>query len=214
MTITTNVNPEVSLLEAKGDFAGRIQRTMRDIDMSPYVSNKNGLSYIGNADAWDTLKQHFPMTDSAIFEHIKHEDGSMTISCKLTIRDSHNSYAGYTRLAVTNYSNKIIFNPNASDIHNQEQRVRTKCIFETTGLGWEIYRGQYSEDGIISPQQLFVLKTLIKDIGVDEVTVALAYKVATIEELPAKQYDSVINALYKKATKNVSLISNCLCDGL
>jgi len=193
---------KLTLAEAMGDFAGRVRRTMRPKDVSEYVEWKNGLAYLANGDAWDELKQEFPMS-RATFEHHKHDDGSMTVECMMIIEDTHNSYKGSTRLAVTNYSHNAIKNPNAVDIHNIEQRARTKCIFEMTGLGYEIYRGQF-EASSLSPNQLFIIKSLIALYKIDEKALCAAFKVKDIEELNSGTFEKVVTMITKKyGKKNV-----------
>lgn len=187
---------ELTLAEAMGDFAGRVRRTMRPKDVSEYVEWKNGLVYIANADAWDELKQEYPMS-RVTFEHHKHDDNTMTVECMMIIEDTHNRYTGSTRLAVTDYKHNAIKNPNAVDIHNTEQRARTKCIFEMTGLGYEIYRGQF-EASALSTNQLFIIKSLIALHKINEEAICTAFKVKAINELNSGTFEKVVTMIAKK----------------
>ena len=193
-------NNKLTLAEAMGDFAGRVRRTMRPKDVSGYVEWKNGLAYLANADAWDELKQEFPMS-RVTFEHHKHDDETVTVECMMIIEDTHNRYMGSTRLAVTDYKHNAIKNPNAVQIHNTEQRARTKCIFEMTGLGYEIYRGQF-EVGELSKNQLFILNSLIQLYKIDVDLICKAYKVKAVEELNTGIFEKVINQIATKYGAN------------
>lgn len=192
-------NTEITLLESKNGFAGRVRRDFtNNEEIYKHVTKKqDNLWYIDNATQLNFLLDKYPMSGPALTEVIYHKDETATVACKLTIRDTHNEFTGLTRLAVTDNRNKAIVNPNSVDIHNTEQRARTKCIYEMTGLGWKVYCGKYEQQTIDS-QQIMIIESIAKANDMDLSKVASACKVDTIENLPMMHYDALIKLLHKR----------------
>lgn len=122
-----------------------VWETLSPIDVSKHVEKKNGFSYLSWAWAWTTLKQHYP---DASFE-VHHSERTELPFYKDP--DTKNAYVCVTVTAgkktatetypVTDYANKAIENPNASQVNTAIQRCKTKAI-GYLGLGCYLYAGE------------------------------------------------------------------------
>lgn len=130
--------PLVSAEKAK-----EIWTTLSQIDVTPYVEKKVGLTYLPWAWAWGMLMEHYPDSN---FHFERHEsgsevwffpDGSCEVRCVLNV-------SGVTRrcwLPVMDNRNNAVKEPDARDINDTKMRclVKTIALF---GLGHYIFAGE------------------------------------------------------------------------
>ena len=109
-----------------------------------YVKKKNGLDYLSWSDSWALTMSQFPQATFAFADNDVHPDGSQSVVCSVEIDGNVRSMW----LPITNYSNKVIMNPNGRDINDTKMRclVKTLSLF---GVGFHIYQGK------IQPEDTF-----------------------------------------------------------
>ncbi len=114
-----------------------VWKTLSAIDCSKHVEKKAGLSYLSWAWAWATLMEHYPASSFEFQPEQHHEDGSVTVTCDVTVE-------GTTRrmwLPVMDNRNNAIKNPDARKISDARMRCLVKAI-AMHGLGLYIYAGE------------------------------------------------------------------------
>jgi len=114
------------------------------IPCGDYVKKKNGLDYLSWSDSWALTMSQFPQATFAFADNDVHPDGSQSVVCSVEIDGNVRSMW----LPITNYSNKVIMNPNGRDINDTKMRclVKTLSLF---GVGFHIYQGK------IQPEDTF-----------------------------------------------------------
>ena len=107
------------------------------IDVNEHSKDKNGYTYLSWTWAWKTLVENTEVASYIWQEDKFFSDGSMEVSCVLTV-DGHSLPMW---LAVTDYNNKSIPNPDAWSINTARMRclVKSMAMF---GLGHYIYAGE------------------------------------------------------------------------
>lgn len=114
-----------------------IWNTLVKVDVSKHVEKKNGLSYLSWAWAWGVLMEHYPQAHYMFPEAETHPDGTMTVTCVVSIGDCQR----LMWLPVMDYKNNAIKNPDARKISDTRMRCLVKCL-AMFGLGHAIYAGE------------------------------------------------------------------------
>lgn len=122
-------------MEAMG--IDKVIKTLKGLDVSQYVKNKQNMTYLPWASAWDILLHHFPGATKEILPLVTFADGSVEVWTSVTIE-------GHTRsmwLPVMDFKNKSIVNPTSRDISDSRMRclVKNLALF---GLGLYLYEGE------------------------------------------------------------------------
>jgi hypothetical protein len=107
------------------------------IDVNEHSKDKNGYTYLSWTWAWKTLVENTEVASYIWQEDKFFSDGSMEVSCVLTV-DGHSLPMW---LAVTDYNNKSIPNPDAWSINTARMRCLVKAM-AMFGLGHYIYAGE------------------------------------------------------------------------
>ena len=121
-------------------IAGQIWQTLASIDLSSQVDQKGKLTYLSWAWAWGSLMNHYPDTTYE-FSDRTFSDGSMEITCVVTITEGDQSVSRSMWLAVMGNRNESIQNPDSTAINKSKMRCLTKCL-GMFGLGHYIYAGE------------------------------------------------------------------------
>lgn len=114
-----------------------IWNTLVKVDVSKHVEKKNGLSYLSWAWAWGVLMEYYPQAQYSFLDEKTYSDGTVAISCKVTIGDCWR----VMWLPVMDYKNNAIRNPDARKISDTRMRCLVKCL-AMFGLGHAIYAGE------------------------------------------------------------------------
>ncbi len=118
--------------------------TLNAINVNEHTENKNGLTYLSWAWAWQVTKENYPTAIYTIYENAEgmfyHTDGKTAwVKTGVTIEDvEHIEY-----LPVMDYRNKSISMSNitSTDVNKTIQRSLTKAIARH-GLGLYVYAGE------------------------------------------------------------------------
>ena len=121
---------------------------LASIDCSKYAENKNGLTYLSWAWAWDQFKRAFPDSFYTIYENehgmIYHSDGKTCwVKTGVTLVDGDFRLEHIEYLPVMDFRNKSV--PldmiTSTDANKAIQRSLTKAVARH-GLGLYIYAGE------------------------------------------------------------------------
>ena len=152
--------------------------TLNAINVNEHTENKNGLTYLSWAWAWQVTKENYPTAIYTIYESAEgmfyHTDGKTAwVKTGVTIEDvEHIEY-----LPVMDYRNKSISMSNitSTDVNKTIQRSLTKAIARH-GLGLYVYAGEdlpSKDDGKTTAQKK-VEKKAVKQADSSEEKFALA----------------------------------------
>lgn len=130
---------------------------LRVLDVSKYVEEKNGFSYISWAHAVDLLLQRDP---TATWEYKTPQvfSDSIMVYCDVTAFGKTMS----AHLAVTDYKNQAIKNPNAKQVADSMQRCLAKAI-ALHGIALYLYQGE----DLAELDPLDIIKNAYKNDGID-----------------------------------------------
>ena len=111
-------------------------KELRQINVSPHIEKKNGLSYLSWSWAVDQLLQ---LDDNASWEYLEPKTfgDSLMVFCKVTAFGKSRT----AQLPVMNFRNQAIPNPNAYEVNTAMQRCLAKAI-SLHGIGLYIYAGE------------------------------------------------------------------------
>ena len=111
-------------------------KELRQINVSPHIEKKNGLSYLSWSWALDQLLQ---LDDAASWEYLdpKRFGDTLMVFCRVTAFGKSRT----AQLPVMNFRNQAISNPNAYDVNTAMQRCLAKAI-SLHGIGLYIYAGE------------------------------------------------------------------------
>lgn len=114
-----------------------IWNTLSAVDVNSRVEKKGNLSYLSWAWAWGMLMKHYPDANYVFEAPEMMNDGSVMITCNLTV-------GGFTRsmwLPVMDNRNNAVMNPDARKISDTKMRCLVKAM-AMFGLGHYIYAGE------------------------------------------------------------------------
>lgn len=134
-----------------------IIKTLSEVDVSKYIENKMGLSYLSWANAWAILTQYYPESTYEFTEYPEYMIDPETKTWKSTGRlvDYRLTAAGCEVTATVNICgekfnmslyvmdnrNKVVPNPNYAQINKTQQRCLVKAL-ALAGLGLNVYQGE------------------------------------------------------------------------
>lgn len=189
-------------------LAAEIWTTLSKINVNENIEKKGNLSYLSWTWAWSKLMEHFP--DSYYhFEDRKLENGTVEVTCILSIHKGDQSVSRHMWLPVMDHKNNSIVNPSSRMVSDAKMRCLVKAI-GIMGLGLYIFAGEdlpaaekermrvEMENAMVSEAQAETLNDLIKDTGTDADKFCEHYKIAAIEMLPLSQFEQAVTMLKTK----------------
>ena len=119
---------------------GEVWKKLRAIDTKPIQYQKSNLDYIGWADAWACLMDHYPESTyeflSPTWYFDAAEDKTCKVNCKVTIGDLSREFS--LPVMTSMMPMKSIQNPSSRDITDAEARCLVK-VLAMFGLGLHLW---------------------------------------------------------------------------
>ena len=190
-------------------FSQTVWSTLSAINVSEHIEKKGNLSYLSWSWAWQTLMDHYPCSKYEFGENTVYPDGSVEVNCTVTvIRDSGTEHVARSMwLPVMDNRNHAICNPNARQISDTKMRCLVKCI-AIHGLGLYIYAGedlpQAEAEELRKPltsDQVDNLCQLLEATETDYDQFIRHFKIVSLSEMTAGQYQNALSILEKKMQK-------------
>ncbi len=197
-------------------------KKLKQIDVKPYVKEKNKLSYLSWAVAWRLVIEVCP---DATYELKTFDDG---MPCKITpfgafvstsvtidgitremtlpvLDGANKSLKAEAYTYTTKFGEKSVDALNAFDINKAQMRCLVKNL-GVFGLGLDLYIGyDLPEDLRIDEKidNIKVINDLVKETKTDLVGLLAHYKVQSISKMSIEQQENAIYMLEKKKPKDV-----------
>jgi hypothetical protein len=179
-------------------------KTLSAINVNDHKQMKGKFNYLSWTWAWATLMDNYP---DSTYEFLPNEDSWRWISnyalyCDGTRKVSHTMW-----LAVTDFNNKAIMNPNCHDIANNKMRCLTKAL-AFHGLGHYIYANESLPEeseavrtAVIDDKQAEEIKGLLAEYKIDVKAFLKYFKTSSVDLMLASNYTRAIATLQAKAPK-------------
>lgn len=192
-------------------LAAEIWKTLSAINVNENIEKKGNLSYLSWTWAWSTLMEHYP--DSYYhFEDHKLDNGTVEVTCILTIHKDKESVSRSMWLPVMDHKNAAIVNPSSRMVSDAKMRCLCKAC-AIMGLGLYVYAGEdlpapekermrvEKEHAMVDEKQVARLNYLIKETGTETDAFCGHYKIAAVEMLPLAKYEQAYKMLQTKKEK-------------
>ena len=174
-------------------------KELRQINVSPHIEKKNGLSYLSWSWALDQLLQ---LDNDASWEYLepKKFGESLMVFCKVSAFGKSRT----AQLPVMDFRNRAILNPNAYEVNTAMQRCLAKAI-SLHGIGLYIYAGEdlpIKDQDVVADNPLMLIAEEVTN-QIKEGNIQLAHE--RCERLNQKEkldVWSLLNAKTKLALKN------------
>ena len=134
------------------------------VEVGEFIESKNGFDYLSWSRAWALLMFHYPAATFEFDEMVTFADGSAEVGCTIRIGDSFR----HSTLAVMNFKNQAVSNPNSVDIQKAKQRVFVKAI-AYFGLGFSVFLGEQVESTFVASDNTLDRLTTIIDRDYSEI---------------------------------------------
>ena len=123
-----------------------VYENLKGQDIKPWVEKKKVSNtfqpdFLSWTHVWEFLLQTYPDFDLDYLDPIKHDDGTVTVQCKLYIPVNDHLLARTERLYVMDNKMNALKNPSAQAINKAEKRCFVKCA-ALFGLGIQLYTGE------------------------------------------------------------------------
>lgn len=183
----------------------QVWTTLSAIDCSEHIEKKNGLSYLSWAWAYQMLMDNYPNNDYT-FEESEHANGTVMVTCTVTIFEGEESATRMMWLPVMDYRNKAIPNPDSFAINTARMRAFCKCL-SMHGLGAYIYAGEdvpkatKEAEAEENAEKLVQIKKLIGETQADVAGFCKAFQCNSIDTIHPAKYEEAIKALLRKKEK-------------
>ena len=196
-------------------FHSAVWHNLSAINCSDLVELKGGLKYLSWENAWQELMDVYPCSEFVFNESTVFPDGSVELSCTITVTCSTDAEKKVTRtmwLPVMNHKNQSIINPSSREISDNRMRCLVKCC-ALLGLGLHVYKNEE----FTAPEAAELKKPLTED-QVDNLTQLLDssesdydqflrhFKINSLSEMTSGQYANAISILDQKMRKLVAEI--------
>lgn len=110
----------------------------RELDYSNLVRDKNGIVYIAWGDMEVLLRENF-----ASFFCLQHVENGLVVT---TLYDGEGNQSQPYYLAISDFRNNAIANPDSTDVNDTMQRAFVKAVARETGLCHKLYEGSTYTD--------------------------------------------------------------------
>jgi len=186
----------------------QIWDTLSTIDCSAHVEKKGNLDYLKWSFAWSQLKKYFPNV-SYKFSDRTFPDGTVEVTCKLTIHQGEEKAMHEMWLPCMDFRNKPIQQPDAFAINTTKMRCLVKTI-SLFGLGTTIYGGHVElapeaplvASKPITKARVTTIKKMLKESDADLERFLNYFGASTLDQLPADRWENMIGMLQEKIDAN------------
>tara|TARA_B100000780_G_scaffold222498_1_gene161606 strand:+ start:941 stop:1528 length:588 start_codon:yes stop_codon:yes gene_type:complete len=121
-------------------LAKEVWDTLNYVNVNDKKKPKGKFDYLSWTWAWSTMMDHYPNTNYVFTDRV-FDDGSMEVTCEITITVGEESLARSMWLPVKDFQHNAIINPSSSDINNAKMRCLVKGL-AMFGLAIYIYAGE------------------------------------------------------------------------
>ena len=178
-------------------------KTLSAINVNDHKQKKGKFNYLSWTWAWATLMDNYPDSTYEFLPNEVHGDGSVTTHCTVTVQGiSHTMW-----LAVTDFSNKAIMNPNCHDIANNKMRCLTKAL-AFHGLGHYIYANESLPEeseavktAVIDDKQAKKMKGLLAKHQVDVKRFLAFFEVSSVDLMLDSDWSQAVAMIQEKANR-------------
>ena len=185
------------------------------VEVGEFIESKNGFDYLSWSRAWALLMAHYPAATFEFDEMVTFADGSAEVGCTIRIGDC----SRHITLAVMNFNNQAVSNPNSVDIQNSKQRVFVKAI-AYFGLGFSVFLGEQVESTLVASDKMLDKLTTIIDRDYREIFLNWKefrefiknYKGLPIDELDFETVEKMIGFFGNPAGQDVSSWSTAFLE--
>ena len=122
------------------NIASRVWETLSGVNVNGNTEVKGNFTYLSWTWAWSVMMTKYPNTNYTFTDRV-FNDGTMEITCELTIIDGDETLVRSMWLPVMGNNNKAINNPSSTDINKAKMRTLVKAL-AMVGLGIYIYAGE------------------------------------------------------------------------
>jgi len=121
-------------------IASRVWENLSGVNVNGNTEVKGNFTYLSWTWAWSVMMAEYPNT-SYMFTDRVFNDGTMEITCQLTIIDGDETLVRSMWLPVMGNKNEAITNPSSTVINKAKMRTLVKAL-AMVGLGIYIYAGE------------------------------------------------------------------------
>jgi hypothetical protein len=121
-------------------LAKEVWATLNHVNVNDKKKPKGQFNYLSWTWAWSTMMDHYPDTNYVFTDRV-FADGSMEVTCEITITVGEESLVRSMWLPVKDFKHNAIVNPSSSDISDGKMRCLVKCL-AMFGLAIYIYAGE------------------------------------------------------------------------
>lgn len=121
-------------------LAKEVWDTLNYVNVNDKKKPKGKFDYLSWTWAWSTMMDHYPNTNYVFTDRV-FDDGSMEVTCEITINVGEESLARSMWLPVKDFQHNAIINPSSSDINSAKMRCLVKGL-AMFGLAIYIYAGE------------------------------------------------------------------------
>lgn len=122
------------------NIAGRVWKNLSAVNVNGNTEVKGNFTYLSWTWAWSVMMAEYPNTSYTFTDRV-FSDGSMEITCELTIVDGDETLVRSMWLPVMGNKNQALLNPTSTDINKAKMRTLVKAL-AMVGLGIYIYAGE------------------------------------------------------------------------
>ena len=121
-------------------IAKKVWENLSTINVNENTETKGNFTYLSWTWAWSAMMSEYPNTTYAFTDRV-FNDGTMEITCELTIIDGDETLVRSMWLPVMGNKNEAITNPSSTAINKARMRTLVKAL-AMVGLGVYIYAGE------------------------------------------------------------------------
>ena len=165
-------------------FHYAVWHNLSAINCSEFIELKGGLKYLSWANAWQLLMDVYPCSEFVFNESTVFPDGSMEVSCTITVTCSTN--------------------PSSREISDNRMRCLVKCC-ALLGLGLHVYKNEEFTapeaaelKKPLTEEQVDNLADLMEASETDYDQFIRHFKINSLSEMNAGQYQNALSILEKK----------------
>jgi hypothetical protein len=185
---------------------------LRKINVSDHIEKKNGMSYLSWTYAVDTLLQADP---TATWEFLPHLEINGTIMVRCQVHAFEKTM--FMQLAVFDYKNQAIKDPNACQVSNSMMRCLVKCI-ACFGIGLYIYAGEdlpEEDANTANPHSASNMQPREDEVGIPSTVYRVPFGKfvkKSLDEIDIREMKNYIEYLENKAVKDGKEIQGVVKD--